>query len=103
MYSRIAGTGAYLPEKVLTNRDLEGLVDTSDEWIVARTGIRERHVAAEGEMASDMGLQAARGALEAAGIPAQELGLVIFATTTPDMIFPSTACILQEKLGVRGG
>jgi 3-oxoacyl-[acyl-carrier-protein] synthase-3 len=102
MYSRIAGTGAYLPEKVLTNRDLEGLVDTSDEWIVARTGIRERHVAAEGEMASDMGLQAARGALEAAGIPAQELGLVIFATTTPDMIFPSTACILQEKLGVRG-
>jgi 3-oxoacyl-[acyl-carrier-protein] synthase-3 len=103
MYSRIAGTGAYLPEKVLTNRDLERMVDTSDEWIVARTGIRQRHIAADGEMASDMALRAAQRALEAAGIRAEDLGLVIFATTTPDMVFPSTACILQAKLGVRGG
>jgi 3-oxoacyl-[acyl-carrier-protein] synthase-3 len=103
MYSRIAGTGSYLPEKVLTNRDLERTVDTSDEWIVARTGIRQRHVAADGEMASDMALCAARRALEAAGIRSEEVGLVLFATTTPDMVFPSTACLLQAKLGVRGG
>jgi 3-oxoacyl-[acyl-carrier-protein] synthase III len=103
MHVRIAGTGSYLPEKVLTNHDLRQLVDTSDEWIVARTGIRERHVAAEGEMASDMGLHAARRAMEAAGVGPDDLGLVIFATTTPDMIFPSTACILQAKLGVHGG
>jgi 3-oxoacyl-[acyl-carrier-protein] synthase-3 len=103
MYSRIAGTGSYLPEKVLTNRDLERMMDTSDEWIVARTGIRERHVAADGEMASDMALQAAQRALGAAGIRPDEVGLVVFATTTPDMVFPSTACILQAKLGVSGG
>jgi 3-oxoacyl-[acyl-carrier-protein] synthase-3 len=103
MYSRIAGTGSYLPEKVLTNHDLERMVDTSDDWIVARTGIRQRHIAADGEMASDMGLHAARRALAAAGISAQDLGLIVFATTTPDMVFPSTACILQAKLGVQGG
>jgi 3-oxoacyl-[acyl-carrier-protein] synthase-3 len=103
MYSRIAGTGSYLPEKVLTNRDLERMMDTSDEWIVARTGIRERHVAADGEMASDMALQAAQRALGAAGIRPDEVGLVVFATTTPDMVFPSTACILQAKLGMSGG
>jgi len=103
MYSRIAGTGSYLPEKVLTNRDLERMMDTSDEWIVARTGIRERHVAADGEMASDMALRAAQRALGAAGIRPDEVGLVVFATTTPDMVFPSTACILQAKLGVSGG
>jgi 3-oxoacyl-[acyl-carrier-protein] synthase-3 len=103
MYSRIAGTGSYLPEKVLTNRDLERMMDTSDEWIVARTGIRERHVAADGEMASDMALQAAQRALGAAGIRPDEVGLVVFATTTPDMVFPSAGCILQAKLGVSGG
>ena len=103
MYSRIAGTGSYLPEKVLTNRDLERMMDTSDEWIVARTGIRERHVAADGEMASDMALRASQRALGAAGIRPDEVGLVVFATTTPDMVFPSAACILQAKLGVSGG
>jgi 3-oxoacyl-[acyl-carrier-protein] synthase-3 len=98
MHSRIAGTGSYLPEKVLTNRDLERMVDTSDEWIVSRTGIRQRHVAAEGELASDLAVRAAQRALGSAGISAQDLGLIVVATTTPDMIFPSTACILQAKL-----
>ena len=102
MYSRIAGTGSYLPGKVLTNRDLEAMVDTSDDWIVARTGIRERHIAADGEMASDMALHAARRAMQAAGIGPEDVGLIVFATTTPDMVFPSTACILQAKLGVQG-
>ena len=103
MYSRIAGTGSYLPAKVLTNGDLEGMVDTSDDWIVARTGIRERHIAADGELASDMALHAARRAMQAAGIGPEDVGLIVFATTTPDMVFPSTACILQAKLGVHGG
>jgi len=101
VYSRIIGTGSYLPEKVLTNRDLERMVDTSDEWIVSRTGIRQRHVAAEGELASDLALRASARALASAGISAQDLGLIVVATTTPDMIFPSTACILQSKLGVQ--
>lgn len=100
-YSRIAGTGSYLPAKTLTNVDLESRVETSDEWIYARTGIRERHVAADDEKASDLALQAARKAIEAAGITADQLGLIIVATTTPDMVFPSTACILQAKLGVK--
>jgi len=102
MHSRITGTGSYLPEKVLTNRDLERLVDTSDEWIVTRTGIRERRVARDDQMASDLALEASRQALAAAGIKAEDLGLIVVATTTPDMIFPSTACILQAKLGIRG-
>jgi 3-oxoacyl-[acyl-carrier-protein] synthase-3 len=102
MYAEIVGTGGYLPEKVLTNRDLECMVDTSDEWIVTRTGIRQRHIAADDQMASDLALQASRRALAAAGIGADQLGLLIVATTTPDMIFPSTACILQAKLGARG-
>ena len=101
--SRITGTGGYLPRKVLTNRDLEALVETSDEWIVARTGIRERHVAAEGEFASDLALAACRNALEAAGRTPGDVDLVIVATSTPDMVFPSTACILQAKLGVTRG
>jgi 3-oxoacyl-[acyl-carrier-protein] synthase-3 len=101
MYASIAGTGSYLPEKVLTNHDLAKTVDTSDEWIVTRTGIRQRHIAAEGQMASDLALEASKNALAAAGIGADQLGLLIVATTTPDMIFPSTACILQAKLGVR--
>ena len=100
MFSRIIGTGSYLPEKVLTNRDLESTVDTSDNWIVTRTGIRQRHIAADHQLASDLGVEAARRAIAAAGISSEDLGLIIVATTTADMIFPSTACILQAKLGV---
>ena len=102
MFSRIIGTGSYLPEKVLTNRDLESTVDTSDNWIVTRTGIRQRHIAADHQLASDLGVEAARRAIAAAGISSEDLGLIIVATTTADMIFPSTACILQAKLGVHG-
>lgn len=103
MHSKIVGTGSYLPEKVLTNRDLEKIVDTSHEWIVTRTGIVERRIAADHEMASDLGLQASRRALAAAGVKPEDIGLVIVATTTPDYIFPSTACILQAKLGIANG
>jgi 3-oxoacyl-[acyl-carrier-protein] synthase III len=102
MHARIIGTGSYLPEKILTNHDLSQLVDTSNEWIVTRTGIRERRIAADDQSASDLALIAARRALDAAGVAADQLGLMIVATTTPDMIFPSTACILQAKLGARG-
>ena len=100
-YSRITATGSYLPSKVLTNRDLESLVDTTDEWIHSRTGIRQRHVAADGELTSDLALQASRAALAKAGIAPEALDLIVVATTTPDMVFPSTACILQAKLGAR--
>jgi len=100
-YSRIIGTGGYLPAKVLVNRDLERTVNTTDEWIYTRTGIRQRHVAADDEKTSDLALQASRRALAAAGIAPADLDLIIVATTTPDMVFPSTACILQSKLGVR--
>lgn len=103
MYSRIIGTGSYLPEKVLTNYDLEKMVETSHEWIVTRSGIVERHIAAEGELASDLAAHAARRAIEAAGIGTDEIDLIIVATTTPDQIFPSTACILQDKLGIKQG
>ena len=102
MYARIVGTGGYLPEKVLTNHDLARIVDTSDEWIVTRTGIRQRHIAAADQKASDLALEASRRALSAAGIGPEQLSLIVVATTTPDMIFPSTACILQAKLGVHG-
>ena len=102
VYSRIAGTGSYLPEKVLTNADLEKMVDTNDEWIVSRSGIRERHIAAEGETTSDMALHAATRALEAAGLDAAEIELIIVGTTTPDFIFPSTACLVQDRLGANG-
>ncbi|MEO8419397.1 MAG: beta-ketoacyl-ACP synthase III [Methylophilaceae bacterium] len=101
-YSRIAGTGSYLPEKILTNADLEHMVDTTDEWIFTRTGIRERHIAAEGEFTSDLSTQAARQAIKAAGIQAQDIDLIIVATTTPDRVFPSTACLMQDKLGISG-
>lgn len=100
-YSRIVGTGGYLPAKILTNRDLEQTLDTSDEWIFTRTGIRQRHIAADNERCSDLALAASRRAIEAAGIAAQDIGLIIVATSTPDMIFPSTACILQAKLGIK--
>ena len=100
-YSRIVGTGSYLPQKVLTNRDLELAVDTTDEWIYTRTGIRQRHIAADDEKTSDLALKASRSALRAAGIAPGDLDLIVVATTTPDMVFPSTACLLQAKLGVR--
>jgi 3-oxoacyl-[acyl-carrier-protein] synthase III len=102
MYSRIIGTGSYLPEKVVTNDDLARIIDTSDEWIRTRSGIHSRHVAAEGQLASDLALPAAQRALQSAGVSAEEIDLIIVATTTPDIIFPSTACILQSKLGVAG-
>jgi 3-oxoacyl-[acyl-carrier-protein] synthase-3 len=99
-YSRIAGTGSYLPEKILTNAELESMVDTTDEWIVARTGIRQRHIAAEGEFTSDLAVEAARKAMIAAGVENAEVDLIIVATTTPDCTFPSTACLVQDKLGM---
>jgi len=103
MYSRITGTGSYLPRKVLTNHDLERMVDTSDDWIFSRTGIRQRHIAADDESTSDLALHASRGAIEAAGIDPQQIDLIIVATTTPDRVFPGTACILQNKLGIKSG
>ncbi len=102
IYSRIAGTGSYLPEKVLTNDDLSHMVDTSDEWIRSRTGIRERHIAAPGQTAGDLGYEAALKAIEAAGIDAAQLDMIVVGTTTPDLIFPSTACLIQARLGVVG-
>lgn len=101
MYSKIIGTGSYLPTKVLTNFDLEKIVDTSHDWILSRSGIVERHIAADHELTSDLALQASLSAIAAAGISADEIDLVIVATTTPDHIFPSTACILQDKLGIK--
>ncbi len=102
-YARIAGTGSYLPAKVLTNRDLEATLDTSDEWIESRTGIRQRHIAADGETTSDLALRASReGARSRGHQRAADIDLIVVATTTPDMVFPSTACILQSKLGIKG-
>ena len=101
IHSRIIGTGSYLPAKVVTNYDLEKMVDTTHDWIFSRSGIVERHVAAEGEMSSDLALQASSRAIEAAGISANDIDLIIVATTTPDHIFPSTACVLQDKLGIK--
>lgn len=101
-HSRIIGTGSYLPERVLSNTDLAAMVDTTDEWIVSRTGIAQRHLAADDQLTSDLAYQAALRALAAAQIDAQSLDLILVATTTPDMIFPSTACILQQKLGAHG-
>jgi 3-oxoacyl-[acyl-carrier-protein] synthase-3 len=101
-YSRILGTGSYLPAQCLTNAQLAERVDTTDEWIVSRTGIRERHIADASEKTSDLALKAAEAALDAAGVSKEEIDLIIVATTTPDMVFPSTACILQEKLGIAG-
>jgi 3-oxoacyl-[acyl-carrier-protein] synthase-3 len=102
IYSRIAGTGSYLPSDPVTNDELAKRVDTSDEWIRSRTGIRQRHLAAEGQTSSDLALEASRRAIEAAGIQAADIDLIIVATSTPDFIFPSTACLLQSKLGVKG-
>ncbi|MBX9904834.1 MAG: ketoacyl-ACP synthase III [Burkholderiales bacterium] len=102
IHSRIIGTGSYLPEKILTNSDLAALVETSDEWIQQRTGIRQRHIAADNETTSDLALKASQRALDMAGIAADKLDLIIVATTTPDMVFPGTACLLQAKLGAKG-
>ena len=102
IYSRIIGTGGYLPEKVLTNIDLESMVETSDEWIRERTGIEQRHIAADGETTADLGENAARAAIEMAGIDAGSIDLIVVATTTPDKIFPSTACLIQQRLGIHG-
>ena len=100
IYSRIIGTGSYLPERLLTNADFEKLIDTTDQWIVERTGIKVRHIAAENELTSDLAVAAARRALEAANVVPANIDLVIVGTTTPDRVFPSTACIVQAKLGI---
>ncbi|NIN34666.1 MAG: ketoacyl-ACP synthase III [Gammaproteobacteria bacterium] len=102
IYSRITGTGSYLPKRIMTNAELEQMVDTSDEWIKARTGISERHIAAEGETTCDMAEKAAIEAIKAANIKPDDIDLIIVATTTPDVIFPSTACLLQKKLDIHG-
>jgi 3-oxoacyl-[acyl-carrier-protein] synthase-3 len=102
IYSRIAGTGSYLPEKVLTNHDLEKMVDTSDQWITERTGIKKRHIVADDETTTDLAYHAAINAIDAAGITNKDIDLIIVATTTPTRIFPSTASLLQEKLGISG-
>lgn len=102
IYSRIAGTGGYLPEKVLTNQDLEKMVDTSDAWITERTGIKKRHIAGDNETTCDLAEKAARYAIEAAGIETGDIDLIIVATTTPDQVFPSTACLLQARLDIHG-
>jgi 3-oxoacyl-[acyl-carrier-protein] synthase-3 len=100
MYARIIGTGRFLPDKVLTNADLERMVDTSDEWIRERTGIHERRVAAEDQTTGDLAEQAARIALDDAGIRPSDIDLLIVGTTTPDVVFPSTACLIQQRLGM---
>ena len=100
-WSTIAGTGGYLPERVMTNQEFEKIVDTSDEWIRERSGIKRRHIAAEGETTSDMGVAAARKAIDAAGIENTDVDLIIVATTTPDKVFPSTSCIVQRRLGIQ--
>jgi len=102
IYTRIIATGSALPERVVTNADLEKIVDTSDEWIHSRTGIRQRHIAADGETTGDLAYEAAKRALEAAGVKASELDLIVLGTTTPDIIFPSTACLVQHRLGANG-
>jgi 3-oxoacyl-[acyl-carrier-protein] synthase-3 len=101
--SIVRGVGGYLPARVLTNDELAAMVDTSDEWIAQRTGIRQRHVAAEGELTSDLAVNAARKALEAAGMTAEDIDLIVLATSTPDLTFPATATLVQQKLGITRG
>lgn len=101
-FARITGTGSYLPDNVVTNKDLEKIVDTSDQWIRERSGIEQRHIALDDQTTVDLAEQASRRAIEAAGVDAQDIDLIIFATSTPDKIFPSSACILQARLGIRG-
>jgi 3-oxoacyl-[acyl-carrier-protein] synthase III len=102
IYSRVAGTGSYLPKKVITNHDLEKMVDTTDEWIRTRTGIERRHIAADGETTVDLAEHAARRALEAAGVAPTEVDFIAFGTTTPDLVFPNCGTLLQKRLGCRG-
>jgi 3-oxoacyl-[acyl-carrier-protein] synthase-3 len=99
-FSKIIGTGSYLPEKIVTNADLEKILDTSDQWIQDRTGIRERRIAHEDESSSDMAEAAALKAMQAAGVNPEEIGLLVVGTTTPDLVFPSTACLIQSRLGL---
>lgn len=101
-YARIVGTGSYLPERVVSNKDLEKTMDTTDEWIRERTGIKRRHIAADGESSADMGLVAAQRAIEASGVEIADIDLIIVGTTTPEKVFPATACIIQRRLGVGG-
>jgi 3-oxoacyl-[acyl-carrier-protein] synthase-3 len=102
IYSRIAGTGSYLPPRVMTNDELAARLDTSDAWIRSRTGIERRHIADKSQASSDLALEASRRALQSAGVDANEIDLIVVATSTPDYVFPSTACLLQAKLGVKG-
>jgi 3-oxoacyl-[acyl-carrier-protein] synthase III len=102
IYSRIVGTGSYLPAKVMTNADFAARLDTSDAWIRERTGIERRHIAEKSQASSDLALEASRRALDAAGVRADEIDLIVVATSTPDYVFPSTACLLQAKLGIKG-
>ncbi len=103
MYSQIAGTGACLPDKVLTNHDLERMMDTSDAWIRERTGIVKRHIVADGQTTVDLAEAAARTAILAAGLEPTEIDLIVFATSTPDLIFPNCGVLLQQRLGCAGG
>lgn len=102
IYSRIRGTGSYLPEKILTNADIEKMVDTNHDWIYSRTGICERHIASEGESTCDLAEKAARATLESADVDPSDIDLIIVATTTADQVFPSSACLLQNRLGIQG-
>lgn len=102
IYSKIAGTGRYLPERVMTNADLEKIVDTTDEWIRSRTGVERRHIASEDQTTSDLCVEAAKKAMESAGITADEIDLIVIGTTSPDLIFPNVATIVQERLGIHG-
>ncbi|MCB1635169.1 MAG: 3-oxoacyl-ACP synthase, partial [Xanthomonadales bacterium] len=101
MYAKIVGVGSCLPEQILTNADLEQRIETSDQWIRERTGIEQRHIAVEGQTTCDLAEGAARKALAAAGVKAEDLDLIVVGTTTPDLIFPSTACLLQNRIGAR--
>ena len=102
IYSRIEGTGRYLPSKMMTNFDIEKLVDTSDEWIKTRTGVERRHIAEAEQATSDLGYEAAKKAIESAGIDKEEIDLIIIGTTTPDYIFPNTGTLIQDRLGIHG-
>ncbi len=102
-FSKIVGTGSYLPQRVMSNAEISTLVDTSDEWIIERTGIRQRHLVADHEFASDLATNAAKAAIENAGLNIDDIDLIIVATSTPDMVFPSTACLVQQKLGITKG
>lgn len=100
MFSRIAGTGSYAPERIMTNAELEGMVETSDEWIRSRTGIERRHIAAEHETTSTLAIEAAKRAMEAAGVTGEDIDFISIGTTTPDYVFPNVGCLIQEELGI---